>query len=111
VTESERESGEDAEAPPDAEDWVGPVLSSGASADAVREAIVSTQPGVRVVDRGAYIRVLSRGTCRLDPQVVEELSGEPFRLPGDLERIMPAFLGTLSFAGGLATWTHRGRRR
>ena len=85
-------------------DWVGPVLQAGAVARAVIDALVQGNPGTKVIDRGAYIRVLSPYRCLLDKQSVETRLGEPFNLPGDLERIMPAFRGKLLFREDRAVW-------
>jgi len=88
----------------DRSNWVGPVLSAGAVTTAVVQALIQTNPGLSVVDRGAYVRVLSRERCLLDGKRVEALLGSPFTLPADLERIMPAFRGMLRIDSDRAVW-------
>jgi len=85
-------------------DWVGPVLQAGTVASAVVDAIVDANPGARVIDRGAYVRVLSPVRCMLEQRNVESRLGGPFHLPSDLERIMPAFRGKLRFSASEAVW-------
>jgi hypothetical protein len=85
-------------------DWVGPVLESGAVADAIVEAIREHNPSVVVEDRQSYVRVLVRARCVLDGGAVERLIGRPFVLPGDLERVMPSFKGHLTISDGQAVW-------
>ena len=86
-------------------DGVGPVLESGPVGEAIVAAIRATNPGVVVVDRGSYLRVLVPGRCELSRLAVEERLGRPFRLPGDLERAMPSFKGRLAIGEDGATWT------
>lgn len=95
----------------DRKDWVGPVLQAGAVADAVVQALIQANPGLTVVDRGAYLRILSRERCLLDRKRVEALLGAPFSLPADLERIMPAFRGTLRIEADRAVWEPYGVAR
>jgi len=85
-------------------DWVGPVLQAGAVTNAVVRALTDSNPRLTVIDRGAYVRILSPERCRLDRRRVEALLGAPFTLPGDLERIMPAFRGTIRFGSDEAVW-------
>jgi hypothetical protein len=85
-------------------DWVGPVLETGATADAIIEAIRERHPALVVEDRQSYVRVLVRSRCVLDGAVVERLTGRPFLLPGDLERVMPSFKGHLTISGTEAVW-------
>ncbi len=84
---------------------VGPVLTRGPLADALVAAIRELNQAVEVVDRGAYLRVLVPGRCRLTRQAVERRLGEPFALPADLEGIMPAFAGQLSVDAEEAVWS------
>lgn len=83
---------------------VGPVLTPGPLADAVIAAIRAANSGVTVVDRGAYLRVLVPGRCRLDGARVETIAGTAFQLPGDLEAIMPSFRGRLTIGGDQVLW-------
>ena len=46
-------------------DWVGPVLQKAELTDAVVGAIRDLNASARIVDRGAYIRVLCDGRCFL----------------------------------------------
>ena len=83
---------------------VGPVLTPGPLADAVIAAIRAGNSEVTVIDRGAYLRVLVPRRCCLDGARVAALAGTSFRLPGDLEPIMPSFRGRLTIAGDQALW-------
>jgi toluene monooxygenase system protein D len=85
-------------------DWVGPVLAAGPLAEAVVAAIREVHPEAEVVDRGAYLRVQVPGRCRLLRAAVERRTGEPFRLPSDLESVMSSFKGRLSVSEDEATW-------
>jgi hypothetical protein len=83
---------------------VGPVLTPGLLTDAVISAIRAANSGVKVLDRGAYLRVLVSRRCCLDRTQVEAIAGAAFSLPGDLEAIMPSFRGRLTIAGDQALW-------
>ena len=83
---------------------VGPVLTSGPVTDAVVAAIRVLNGEVTVVDRGAYLRVLAPDRCRLTAAEVARWLGQPFRLPGDLEIIMPSFRGRLRLGADEAVW-------
>lgn len=85
---------------------VGPVLQAGELGHAIALAIVEANPGAEVIDRGAYYRVLADDSCTLTRSAVERISGRTFQLPGDLERVMPAFSGYLSISTQQASWTH-----
>jgi MmoB/DmpM family len=87
---------------------VGPVLTPGPLADAIIAAIRAAHEDVRVVDRGAYLRVLVPERCRLEGARVEKILEAPFRLPGDLEAIMPSFRGRLTIASDGAVWERAG---
>jgi hypothetical protein len=89
---------------PQARDEVGPVLEAGDTAAAVIAAIREHNRDVQVSDRGAYLRVSVRHRCLLDRHAVERLLGRPFRLPGDLELVMPAFSGKLRIGRDQAVW-------
>lgn len=83
---------------------VGPVLEAGTVAAAVIDAIRRLHAEVRVIDRGAYLRVLVPGRCRVTGAAIEQAIGAPFRLPGDLEAIMPSFKGRFSVSEEEAAW-------
>jgi toluene monooxygenase system protein D len=83
---------------------VGPVITRGPRADALVGAIRELNPAAEVIDRGAYLRVLVPGRCRLTRQAVERRLGEPFALPADLEEVMPSFVGQLRVDGEEAVW-------
>jgi hypothetical protein len=85
-------------------DWVGPVLQKGSATDAVVAAIQEENEGVRVVDRGAYVRLLSYQLCRVTREAIERHAGEPFHLPSDLELIMSSFKGSFDVSEDEATW-------
>ena len=91
-------------------DWVGPVLQKGGATDAVVAAIQEQNDSVRIVDRGAYVRVLSYQRCRVTRQAIERHAGEPFHLPSDLELIMSSFKGTFDVSDDEATWKFSARR-
>jgi len=86
---------------------VGPVLQGGAAAEAVVAAIRSLNREVEVLDRGAYLRVLVSGRCLVTRDAIEAELRAPFRLPGDLERVMPSFKGRLSLSDEEACWEAR----
>ena len=87
---------------------VGPVLIVGRTADAVIGAIRASHTAVEVVDRGAYLRVLVAGACRLRRVDVEAELGAPFVLPADLERVMASFQGHFHVDDDEATWSATG---
>jgi hypothetical protein len=90
-------------APP--EDLVGPVLEAGATAEALVAAIRSVHPDARVLDRGAYVRVRVEGRCVLTRAAAERELGRAFRLPGDLERVMPSFQGRIAIHPDRVEWS------
>lgn len=90
------------------EGLVGPVLESGAAAEAVVAAIRQTNPDVRLEHRGSYVRVLVKGRCLLARARVEQVLGTGFRLPGDLEVIMPSFRGRMRMTSDEVLWTVAG---
>ena len=85
--------------------WVGPVLEAGDIAHAVLSAIRSLNEQVQVKNRGSYWRVLVPRRCEVTRAAIELALGGPFRLPQDLERVMPAFGGLLSMNEERAVWT------
>lgn len=89
------------------QDQVGPVLEASDAARAVVAAIRSLNAGAVVEDRGSYLRVLVPDRCRLTREAVEKALGRPFRFPGDLERLMPAFKGMLDLTEEEAVWSFR----
>jgi hypothetical protein len=86
------------------ENGVGPVLARGALCDAVLRALEEENPRLACVDRGAYVRVYVPVRCVLPRAAVERHTGQPFRLPGDLEGIMPSFKGRLRMTEDEAVW-------
>jgi hypothetical protein len=84
---------------------VGPVLESGEMAQAIISAIRAQNDRVDVHDRGAYLRVLVPGACRVTRLAIEEALGRPFVLPGDLEGLMPSFKGQLAVSEDEVSWT------
>jgi toluene monooxygenase system ferredoxin subunit len=89
---------------PSTDDDVGPVIQAGPLGRAVIEAIQAQNPGARVVDRGAYLRVLCRGRCVVTRASIEEHAGVSFRLPGDLELVMSSFKGRFAVSEDEARW-------
>lgn len=83
---------------------VGPVLEAGSAGRAVIAAIQQLNRDVVVQDRGSYYRILVPRRCRVTREAIEKTLGSPFRLPGDLELIMPAFKGMLSMSEEDAVW-------
>jgi hypothetical protein len=102
-------SGSTSSPPTDGDGTVGPVLTPGPLADAIITAIRAANREVTVVDRGAYLRVLVPRRCQLDGARVAAILGKPFRLPPDLEAIMPSFRGSLSLTSEEAVWELAGR--
>ncbi len=87
-----------------AERRVGPVLSANELGRAVLAAIEQLNPGAKVLDRGAYLRVLASAPCVLTRAAVEQVTGQSFRLPADLEQVMPAFQGFLHLTEEGVEW-------
>jgi hypothetical protein len=85
---------------------VGPVLLAGRVTDAIVAAIRKQNAGVRITVRGSYVRVAVARRCEVDARAIEELLGERFRFPSDLERVMPSFRGKLSLSEEQASWEH-----
>ena len=83
---------------------VGPVLQASELGRAVLAAIELLNPGVRVLDRGAYYRVLAEAPCVLTREAVEQITGHGFELPGDLEQVMPSFQGFLELGIDRVAW-------
>ena len=91
-------------------DAVGPVLETSEVGRAIAGAIQKRHASAQVVDRGAYLRVFVPGRCVVRTADVEELLGRPLDLPGDLERVMPSFKGTLTIHDDEVVWAFRERR-
>jgi toluene monooxygenase system ferredoxin subunit len=90
-------------------DEVGPVLQSGPLTDAVVGAILAENSAARVVDRGAYVRVLCPGACVVTRAAIEARAGAAFRLPRDLELLMSSFKGRFRVTEDEARWEVRWR--
>jgi toluene monooxygenase system protein D len=86
-------------------DRVGPVLEAGEVALAIIEALRAEHADLLVQDRGAYMRVLVPRACRVTRQAIERALGRPFRLPADLELVMPSFKGFLTVSADEVRWT------
>ncbi len=86
-------------------DHVGPVLLASPRARAVIAAIREENEAVTVLDRGAYLRVLVPGRCRVTRAAIERQLGAPFSMPGDLEGILSSFKGVLELDAEGASWS------
>ena len=84
---------------------MGPVLETGAVADAIVDAIRERNPSVVVEDRDSYLRVLTPSPCVLERAAVERCIGRAFEFPRDLEQVMPSFKGRLTISGEQAVWS------
>jgi toluene monooxygenase system protein D len=85
-------------------DHVGPVLLAGALTNAIVAAIRDLNSDVIVMDRGAYIRVLTPKTCKVTRMSIEKHLGRPMRFPGELETVMSAFKGAIRLTQDEAVW-------
>jgi len=92
----------------DRADQVGPVLEASDTARAVIAAIRQLNGAAVVEDQGSYLRVLVPQRCVVTRRAIESALGRPFRLPADLEVLMPAFKGTLQLSEEEAVWSFRG---
>jgi MmoB/DmpM family len=90
---------------PPASECVGPVLAAGPVADAIVAAIRRENDGVEVIDRGSYLRVLVPSQCAVSREAIESALSRPFRLPGDLEQVMPSFRGRFQVSEDQASWS------
>ncbi len=95
---------------PDAQRGVGPVLQAGRMAEAVIAAIRELNRGARIVDRGAYVRVLVPGRCFVTRESIQRHARDSFVLPSDLEAIMTSFQGRFSMTDDAACWELQGER-
>ena len=84
---------------------VGPVLVAGSIAEAIVAAIRRENDGVEVTDRGAYLRVLVPSRCTVSRAAIESALSRSFRLPGDLEQVMPSFRGHFQVSEDQASWS------
>ena len=84
---------------------VGPLLTNTPAAWAVIDAILAANPEATLDDRGSYIRVSVPNYCSVQRTDIEAALGVAFLLPGDLERIMPAFAGSFAVSHDEAIWT------
>jgi toluene monooxygenase system protein D len=83
---------------------VGPVLHATPFARSVIAAIEDENEEVRVIDEGAYLRVLVPLVCRLSRAGLEAATGAAVQLPGDLEVVMSSFTGRLELTEEGAVW-------
>ena len=83
---------------------VGPVLLAGRVADAIVAAVCEQNAGARISPRGSYVRIAVAHRCEFRTRAVEDLLGEPFRVPQDLERVMTSFCGRMRLTEEGAIW-------
>jgi len=83
---------------------VGPVLRIGGITQAIVEVLREVHPEGTFVDHGAYVRILVRSPCVLSAAAIEARTGEPFRIPVDLESVMVSFRGRLRISERDAVW-------
>lgn len=88
---------------------VGPVLQAGGAARAVVAAIKARNPRAEILPQGAYLRVRVPTECAVSRDEIEAQLGREFRLPGDLEAIMPAFSGRLEITEDGIRWSATSR--
>lgn len=87
------------------DDLVGPVIEASEMGRAIVAAILRSNPGAFVEDRGSYLRVRAEKRCLLTREAAERELGHPFRLPADLEPLMPAFKGLIHIAPDVIEWS------
>jgi len=87
----------------------GPDLFAGALGLAVIDALREDNPVLEVRDWGAYLRASAPDRCVLRRATIERRLGEPFRLPGDLERIMPSCQGRIAISEDEVVWAAEAR--
>lgn len=83
---------------------VGPVLEANDVGRAVAAAILTSNAGANVDDRGAYLRVSVPGRCAVTRSAIEAQLGRHFTLPSDLELVMPAFQGRIHIDDDRVEW-------
>jgi hypothetical protein len=86
---------------------VGPVFEAGDVGQALTVAMQELNPGLMVIDRGGYLRLVASARCVLTREAAERVLGRPFQLPGDLEAVMPSFQGSLQITDDRAIWSFR----
>jgi MmoB/DmpM family len=84
---------------------VGPVLEASETGRALVAAILNSNPGARVEDRGAYLRISCQRRCLLTVEAAERELGRRFNLPVDIEAVMPAFKGLITISDGYVEWS------
>lgn len=89
----------------DAHDLVGPVIRTGNLAEAVIDAVEIDNPDsdVLVLDREDYVRIHTRGECRLTLESLQHTLGDRFNLAA-LEIDMPSFKGRMKTSVGEYVW-------
>jgi MmoB/DmpM family len=90
-------------------DHVGPVIRAGSLAEAVIDAVVedNADQDVVVMDREDYIRIHTKGTCRLTKASLEKALGQSYNLAA-LEIDMPSFKGRLKTRTDEYVWFYAG---
>jgi len=83
---------------------VGPVLEASETGHVVAAAILASNPGAKLEDHGAYLRVSVPERCTVARRDIEQRLGRSFELPRDLELVMPAFQGFLRLSDDTAEW-------
>ena len=83
---------------------VGPVIQASEMGKAIAESIAELNPGVTIVDRGSYLRVLAPGRCTLSKKALEQRMGSTFRLPIDLEVVMASYRGKMKISEDSVEW-------
>lgn len=86
---------------------VGPVLEADDVGRAIVAAIREANADVAVLDRGGYLRVMVPGRCVVSRAAIEQALGRAFRLPGDLELVMPSFQGAIRITDDEVVWSWR----
>jgi hypothetical protein len=79
-------------------------LLVGRLTDALVAAIRDQNPGVVVIERGSYVRVLAPERCCVTREAIERRLGEACRLPSALESVMSSFKGRLTVTEDEASW-------
>ncbi len=89
-------------------DAVGPVMRSGAIADAVIDAIADDNPEreVHVTDRGDYVHIHTLRDCRLTRASLERRLGRDYDL-SMLEIDMPSFAGRMQTSDREYRWYYK----
>ena len=85
-------------------EFVGPVLTSTITGQAVADAIVAHNAGAVVSDHGGYLRGRVPERCIVTRRAIEGHLGATFSFPSDLERIMPSFAGRMTISDEGVQW-------